>query len=106
MTSEVLRRVARHEQDGEARPAGFQAPCHLGPTDPRHHQVEEDEVGGQLEGGLQGLLMRKLAVAADGAIAIVNSSFREGEISRVRLICGRVDQPESRGQVTTRSSPK
>ena len=46
-----------------------------------------------VNGGLQGLLMRKLAVADDGAIAVVNSSFREGEISRVRLIRGRVDSP-------------
>ena len=46
-------------------------------------------------GGLQGLLMRKLAVAGDGTIAVVNSSFREGEVSRVRLILGRVDNRTS-----------
>ena len=46
-----------------------------------------------VNGGLQGLLMRKLAVAEDGAIAVVNSSFREGEISRVRLIRGRIERP-------------
>jgi hypothetical protein len=48
-----------------------------------------------VNGSLQGLLMRKLAVAGDGAIAVVNSSFREGEISRVRLIRGRVDRPRA-----------
>jgi hypothetical protein len=48
-----------------------------------------------VNGGLQGLLMRKLAVADDGAIAVVNSSFREGEISRVRLIRGRVERPRA-----------
>ena len=42
-------------------------------------------------GSLQGLLMRKLAVAEDGGIAVVNSSFREGEISLVRLIRGRFE---------------
>lgn len=42
-----------------------------------------------VNGSLQGLLMRKLAVADDGAIAVVNSSFRDGEVSLVRLIRGR-----------------
>jgi hypothetical protein len=39
-------------------------------------------------GSLQGALMRKLAVAEDGTIAVVNSSFRQGTVSRVRLILG------------------
>ncbi|HEX2061684.1 MAG TPA: exo-alpha-sialidase, partial [Thermoanaerobaculia bacterium] len=41
-------------------------------------------------GSLQGLLMRKLAVNRDGAIAIVNSSFKEKERSRVWLMRGRL----------------
>jgi len=41
-------------------------------------------------GSSQGLLMRKLAVGHDGAIAIVNSSFRNRERSRVWLIRGRL----------------
>lgn len=41
-------------------------------------------------GSSQGLLMRKLAVSRDGEIAIVNSSFREKERSRVWLIRGRL----------------
>jgi hypothetical protein len=41
-------------------------------------------------GSSQGLLMRKLAVGRDGEIAIVNSSFREKERSRVWLIRGRL----------------
>jgi hypothetical protein len=41
-------------------------------------------------GSSQGLLMRKLAVGRDGEIAIVNSSFREQERSRVWLIRGRL----------------
>ena len=53
----------------------------------------EGELG--FNGSLQGLLMRKLAVAEDGAIAVVNSSFREGEISLVRLIRGRVERAAS-----------
>lgn len=36
-------------------------------------------------GGRQGLLMRKLAVNAGGEIAIVNSTFKDGEASRVWL---------------------
>jgi hypothetical protein len=48
----------------------------------------EADVGSN--GGLQGLLMRKIAVSTDGTVAVVNSSFREGEGSRVRLIRGRV----------------
>ena len=43
-----------------------------------------------VNGSRQGMLMRKLAVAADGTIAVVNSSFREGTVSRVRLILGRL----------------
>jgi len=34
--------------------------------------------------------MRKLAVGRDGEVAIVNSSFRENERSRVWLIRGRL----------------
>ena len=38
----------------------------------------------------QGLLMKKLAVNAGGAIAIVNSSLKENERSRVWLIRGQM----------------
>ena len=48
-----------------------------------------DDIWLGVNGSRQGLLMRKLAVAADGTITVVNSSFREGAISRVRLILGR-----------------
>jgi hypothetical protein len=41
-------------------------------------------------GSSQGLLMRKLAVSRDGDIAIVNSSFKESERSRVWLVRGRL----------------
>ncbi len=41
-----------------------------------------------INGSLQGLLMRKLAVNHAGAIAIVNSTFQPNEASRVRLIRG------------------
>jgi hypothetical protein len=34
--------------------------------------------------------MRKLAVNADGAIAIVNSSFKSNEASRIWLIRGKL----------------
>ena len=42
-----------------------------------------------INGSLQGLLMRKLAVNDRGDIAVVNGSFLPREISRVRLIRGR-----------------
>lgn len=41
-----------------------------------------------VNGSQQGLLMRKLAVSAAGAIAIVNSTFRANESSRVWLLRG------------------
>jgi hypothetical protein len=42
-------------------------------------------------GSLQGMLMRKLAVNDAGDIAVVNSTFQEGERSLVRLIRGHFD---------------
>jgi len=53
-------------------------------------QVPES-TGAGWNGSSQGLLMRKLAVSGDGEIAIVNSSFKEKEASRVWLIRGRSD---------------
>ncbi len=47
-------------------------------------------VGPGWNGSSQGLLMRKLAVSGDGAVAIVNSSFKPNEASRVWLIRGRL----------------
>lgn len=41
-------------------------------------------------GSLQGLLMRKLALGPDGTFAIVNSSFKENERSRVWLMRGQL----------------
>jgi hypothetical protein len=46
-----------------------------------------DPAGGS-NGSHQGLLMRKLAVNRDGRVAIVNSSLKEGERSRVWLVRG------------------
>jgi hypothetical protein len=46
-----------------------------------------DPAGG-FNGSSQGLLMRKLAVSTNGAIAIVNSSLKEGSHSRVWLMRG------------------
>lgn len=39
-------------------------------------------------GSRQGLLMKKLAVSPKGAIAVVNSTFKRGEKSRIRLFRG------------------
>jgi hypothetical protein len=54
-------------------------------------RVEVPESAGPgWNGSSQGLLMRKLAVNADGAIAIVNSSFKSNEASRIWLIRGKL----------------
>ena len=39
-------------------------------------------------GGQQGLLMRKLAVNRAGALAVVNSTFKSNQSSRIWLIRG------------------
>jgi hypothetical protein len=44
-------------------------------------------------GSLQGMLMRKLALGPDGTFAIVNSSFKQNERSRVWLMRGQL-QPQ------------
>jgi hypothetical protein len=44
--------------------------------------------GDGANGGLQGLLMRKLAVSPEGQVAVVNSSFQEKRASRVWLLRG------------------
>jgi hypothetical protein len=49
-----------------------------------------ESAGPGWNGSSQGLLMRKLAVNADGAIAIVNSSFKSNEASRIWLIRGKL----------------
>ena len=41
-----------------------------------------------VNGSRQGLLMKKLAVNGTGALAVVNSTFRRNEISRIGLIRG------------------
>jgi hypothetical protein len=41
-------------------------------------------------GSRQGALMRKLAVNRDGALAVVNSTFRRDESSHVWLLLGRL----------------
>lgn len=44
-------------------------------------------------GSLQGQLMEKLDVAADGIVGVVNSRFSRGEASRIRLFLGRRTKP-------------
>lgn len=53
-------------------------------------QVPEDP-GAGWNGSLQGMLMRKLAVNRSGAFAIVNSSIKEKQESRVRLVRGQLN---------------
>lgn len=49
-----------------------------------------ESAGAGRNGSLQGMLMRKLAVNGDGAFAIVNSSLKEAQGSRVWLVRGRL----------------
>lgn len=53
----------------------------------------DDSLG--INGSLQGKLMQKLAVD-DGRIAVVNSRFRQGEQSLVRLVRGRAEHRRGR----------
>ena len=55
-------------------------------------QVPESAGAGP-NGSQQGMLMSKLAVGRDGAVAIVNSAIREGNSSRVWLMRGRLARP-------------
>ena len=49
------------------------------------------DAAGGFNGSSQGLLMKKLALNAQGALAIVNSSFKPGSHSRVWLMRGRLE---------------
>jgi hypothetical protein len=44
--------------------------------------------GGGINGSTQGLLMSKMALRADGEIAVVNSAVKIGSHSRVWLLRG------------------
>lgn len=48
-----------------------------------------DDPAHGVNGSQQGLLMRKLAVGPAGAVAVVNSTFKPGEASRIWLFRGR-----------------
>ena len=61
----------------------FSAPTVVPGTDDQAHGFN---------GSQQGLLMEKLAVNAAGELAIVNSTFRQGEASRIWLYRGRADR--------------
>jgi hypothetical protein len=54
---------------------------------PRVIPGSSDPAGG-MNGSNQGLLMRKLAVNGSGAVAIVNSSLKPNQHSRVWLVRG------------------
>jgi hypothetical protein len=56
-----------------------------------------------VNGSQQGLLMRKLAVNEAGAIAVVNSTFRRNESSRIWLFRGK---PPSADERTSRKGPR
>ena len=58
---------------------------------------------GHWNGSFQGLLMKKLAVNGAGSVAVVNSSLRDGERSRVWLIRGQSPNQFSRTQERIRA---
>ena len=60
---------------------------------PRMIPASADPAGG-FNGSTQGLLMRKLAVRADGEIAVVNSAVKIGSHSRVWLLRGALPKAE------------
>ena len=51
------------------------------------------DAAGGVNGSRQGMLMKKLAVNRSGAIAVVNSTFRRNEISRILLVRGQAAGP-------------
>jgi hypothetical protein len=57
---------------------------------------DSSDPAGGLNGSHQGLLMNKLAVSGAGAVAIVNSSLKPGEHSRVWLIRGELPRATAR----------
>jgi hypothetical protein len=59
------------------------------------------EPGQGVNGSLQGLLMRKLAVNRAGAMAIVNSTFWANERSHVWLLRGQAESPRTLGRSLT-----
>ena len=78
------------DQRRRPRGLGFAISRDLGRTFTAPALVPESaDRAGRRNAGYQGLLTRKLAVNKDGAIAIVNSSLKDNESSRVWLIRGR-----------------
>ena len=53
---------------------------------------DSSDLAGGFNGSHQGLLMKKLAVGQDGALAIVNSSLKPNELSRVWLMRGAISR--------------
>jgi hypothetical protein len=79
---------------GRPRALGYTRSADGGTTFDRPAAVPGSDADGQgFNGSQQGLLMDKLAVNAAGAVAVVNSTFRPGEHSRVRLYRGRLGGP-------------
>jgi len=84
---------------GERRPRGLGFTVSLdGGRSFSAPEIVPGTAGGGLgsNGGLQGLLMRKIVANDAGELAVVNSRFRRGEASRVRLIRGRVAVGQTR----------
>lgn len=79
----------QHFPEPEARPRGlgWAAQSRDGESLTAGQPLLKPEEGA-FNGGLQGSLGRKLAVADDGRIAVVNSHFRPGRVSSVELLPG------------------
>lgn len=76
---------------GSDRPRGLGYTTAAGPeaefAAPKVVPGSDDPAHG-FNGSLQGLLMDKLAAGPDGAVAVVNSTYRDGEASRIWLHLG------------------
>ena len=83
-------------QQGSGRAAPKGSPSRCRPTacsSARRNVIPGSaDPGGGFNGSSQGLLMNKLAVRADGEIAVVNSAVRMGSHSRVWLLRGALNQ--------------
>lgn len=79
---------------GRSRGLGFTVSIDAGRTfaPPTVVPGSDDSARGD-NGSRQGLLMRKMAVHRTGAIAVVNSTFKHGEASHVRLFRGHLASP-------------
>lgn len=83
-----------HFPDYQMRPVGLQLTGSADGGDsfePPMLVPDSADAARGINGGLQGLLMDKLAIADDGRLAIVHSRFQEGQASHIQLFRGKIE---------------